>query len=177
MPPEWVTVARLTRTRGNKGELAGIPFTDYPERFHRLRQVRLAFDDGRERFETVERYWDHQGTPIFKLAGVDSISAAELCAASDLQVPFSERITLPEGEYFLSDLVGCLLLDHDREIGAVTGWTETGGPVLLNVQAGGREVLVPFVPEICHNVDLDARRIHARLPAGLLEINLPEKSR
>jgi ribosomal 30S subunit maturation factor RimM len=38
------------------------------------------------------------------------------------------------------------------------------------VAVEGREVLIPFVPEICRTVDVQAKRIGVTLPDGLLEL-------
>lgn len=119
----------------------------------------------------VERVWYHKGQPIFKLRGIDSIGAAETLAGKDVCVPASERYSLPEGEYYFSDLVGCRMVDASTGglIGEVTGWQETGGPALLEVD-GGR-VLVPLAKALLPEIDVEARVIRARLPEGLLGLN------
>jgi 16S rRNA processing protein RimM len=57
-----------------------------------------------------------------------------------------------------------------RELGVVDGWQQYGGPSLLQVQVDGREVLIPFVEQICRKVDSEARIIRVDLPKGLLEL-------
>ncbi len=87
-------------------------------------------------------------------------------------VPAGERLELPEGEYYYSDLVGCLMVDcgSGEPVGIVTGWEEAGGaPVLLEVNGG--DILVPFAAAILKNIDLAARRIEVELPEGLKDLN------
>ena len=76
-------------------------------------------------------------------------------------------MALDEGEYFQSDLVGCEVRDQatNRLIGSVTGWEEYGGPSLLQVD-GGR-LLIPFVKQICREIDPANRMIRVELPEGL----------
>ncbi len=63
--------------------------------------------DGRQlRFE-VEEFWCHDGRPVFKFVGIDSISQAEDVAGADILVPESERAVPEEGEYSHADLIGC----------------------------------------------------------------------
>ena len=78
----------------------------------------------------------------------------------------SERGQLPEGEFFRSDLIGCVVNDEQtgERIGVVRGWQQYGGPPLMEVDVQGREVLIPFVPEICRQVDLAAKTIIVALP-------------
>jgi len=86
-------------------------------------------------------------------------------------VPASERFELPEGEYYYSDLVGCRMIDHGtgEAVGEVTGWVETGGPALLEINGGS--ILVPFAAAMLKSIDLAARRIEVDLPPGLKDLN------
>lgn len=153
-------VAALRRTRGNKGELIATSLSSHPDRFERLRIVYLR---GKE--FTVERTWlTPAGDVVFKFAGIDSISAAEPLAGIDVEIPSEERIETEPGEYFLSDLVGCSVVDRDEPIGTVSGWQELPGQVLL--EAGKLEI--PF--GLVKKVDLEAKRIDVELPIGFREL-------
>jgi len=171
---DWVTVAILVRPRRVRGEITAVSQSSHPERFAQLKSVRLFAPDkpalnqpspGRE--FTVERVWDHQGTPVFKFAGVDSMNDAELLRGAEVRIPSSERVPLEPGEYFQSDLVGCEVRDQvsKRLIGKVTGWEEYGGPSLLQID-GGR-LLIPFVKAICVDIRPSDRVIETLLPDGL----------
>jgi 16S rRNA processing protein RimM len=80
-------------------------------------------------------------------------------------------LALPDGEYYFADLIGYKVVERESRklAGTVTGWQETGGPVLLELD-GGR-VLVPFVKAILEEIDLEAREIRATFPDGLLDLN------
>lgn len=159
--PALVTIAEIVRARGNKGEVAAIPLSDNPER------IRRAIVNG-QTYE-VENVWRHGDHVIFKFRGVDSIDSAEALAGADIMIPVEERAALPEGEYFQTDLVGCAVVTREGvTVGTVTGWQEYGGPPLLEVDAHGKEALIPFAKSICVNIDLGSRRITVDLPEGLL---------
>lgn len=160
---DWVAIAHLVRPRGNKGELAAESLTARPERFDSLRAVHLL-PSGRDL--EVEQVWWHQDRPVFKFAGINSISDAETIAKQDVCVPRSERIELGPGEYFYSDLVGCEVFEQGVALGTVDDYLETGGPILLEVGT----LLIPFVPAICVRVDVVGRRIDVELPEGLKEL-------
>jgi ribosomal 30S subunit maturation factor RimM len=92
-------------------------------------------------------------------------------AALNFGCPSEERAELPSGEFFQSELVGLQVIDVPTGSRWVS-WRivqHYGGPPLLVLTYEGREVLIPFVPEIC-NVDLSAKVIRATLPDGLLEL-------
>jgi 16S rRNA processing protein RimM len=158
----------LIKPRGNRGELTAQSLTSRPDRLTELKTVHL-FGTG-QAYE-VERVWDHEGTPVFKFQGVDSISDAEALRGAEVRIPASERIAPEPGEYFHSDLIGCEVRDAatGRLIGKVTGWEEYGGPALLEID-GGR-VLVPFVKAICTDIRPAEGIVRVSLPEGLEAIN------
>ena len=159
-----VTVAALRRPRGIKGEIVAIPLTMHPERFQQLEDI-ILMPSGRPL--TVEEVWWHGDKPIFKFAGIDSMTDAEPLAGQEVTIDPAERIKLAEGEYYFSDLVGCELFENGESLGVVDSYLETGGPLLL--EAG--KLMIPFVPEICHTVDVDKKRIDVTLPEGLRDLN------
>lgn len=119
----------------------------------------------------VENVWRHGDRLVFKFRGVDSISAAEPLSGAEVAIPPEERAALPEGEYYQSDLVGYTVITRQGDsIGTVQGWQEYGGPPLLEVNAHGREVLIPFARSICVEIDGPNRRIVVELPEGLTDL-------
>jgi 16S rRNA processing protein RimM len=163
---EWVTVAVLGKPRGNRGEVTAEAFSSKPERFQSLSRVYL-FGAG-EPFP-VEEVWFHNGVPIFKFAGVDSISDAEKLRGSEVRIPFSERAPLDPGEYFQSDLLRCDVVDRrtGQSLGKVVDWEEAGSGLLV-LESGA---LIPFARSICVSIDPVGKRIEVDLPEGLKELN------
>ena len=156
----------LGRPRGIRGELTAISLSGRPERFARLKQVRLMGDGS---FYEVEEIWEHAGALIIKFMGIDSMTDAETLRGAEVQVPRSERIELEPDEYFHSDLIGCEVRDRSsgRVIGHVTNFEEYGGPALLEIDSG--RMLIPFVKAICVDIRPEEKLILADLPEGLEE--------
>lgn len=167
-----MVVAEILRERGNRGEVLVRSLSDVPGRIENLKEATVRLSDGTDVPVEVERTWAHGEHWVVKFTGVDSISDAQRFRSSDLWIPQDERGTLPAGDYFQSDLLGCVLRDERTglDIGKIRGFQKYGGPLLLELDVQGREVLVPFVPEICPKVDLQAKTIGAILPAGLLDL-------
>lgn len=165
-------VAELLRPRGNRGELLAISQTDVPGRLESLKQAWVTRPGGDDQPVDIERVWRHKEFWVLKFDGVDSISAAEEFAGRDLWVPRSKRASLPDGEYFRTDLIGysVVSVDSGQILGTVAGWQQYGGPPLMEVEIAGREVLIPFVESICRQVDLTQRTIRVDLPEGLVEL-------
>jgi 16S rRNA processing protein RimM len=181
-----VTVARVVRPHGRRGEVAAEILTDFPERLTRLKQAYLydAKKDGAHgsganaelgRRVSVRSCWlshSRGGQAVFHFEGADSISDAEKLVGLEVRIPLAERAPLPSGSYYVTDLIGCEVREKDAAIGVVRDVEFTvGGTPLLAVDSPRGEVLIPLAEEICVNVDLDARRIDVVLPEGLLELN------
>jgi 16S rRNA processing protein RimM len=169
---ERIVVAEILRSRGNRGELLARSQTDIPGRLETLKRAQVHLSDGSDISVDIEEAWPHGEHWVLKFVGCDSITDAERFKGSDLWVSREDRGSLPAGEIFRSDLIGCEVRDlgTDHAIGTVEGFEQYGGPPLLAVSAGGREVLIPFVPEICQRVDLERKTIAVTLPDGLLDL-------
>jgi 16S rRNA processing protein RimM len=177
-----VTVARILRPHGRRGEVAAEILTDFPERLTRLTSARLWDGRSEPRIAKLRSCWLSQsrgGQAIFHFEGSDSISDAEKLVGLRVQIPFSERMPLPPDQYYISDLVGCEVrhgdglgcLGHVSDV-QCTGETMGGTPILV-VDSPRGELLIPLARDICVQVDTEARRIEVILPEGLLELNQP----
>ena len=165
-----MSLARLTRSWGRRGEIGAISLGSPLERFQHLERVTLSGAESQELGEfQIEQAWEHKGALVLKFAGVDSISDAEKLEGAEVLIPLAERPVLPAGEYYETDLIGCAVVEAEsgKEYGLVEGFLDTGGPRLMEL-AGG--MLIPYVPAICVAVDLPGRRIKVRLPEGLDEL-------
>jgi len=146
-------------------------YSPQPGRAERLVEVKLQ-KGAISRMARVEEVWSHDGRPVFKFEGVDSISDAEVWEGADILVPEAERAKPEEGEFSHADLIGCAVWEDGKDLplGVVSGVLEYGSAPLLEVDAGGREVLIPLAREICREIDVTAKIIRARLPEGLTEL-------
>src|SRR5579864_30860 len=175
---EFITLARVVKPQGNKGEVSAFLTTDFPEKFAERKKLFALLGNGTRRELVVEDFWPHKGRIILKFAGVDSINDAELLKGCDLQVPAEERAKVEAGAYYVSDLVGCELFDtasgSAKSIGRISFVQfDAGDAPLLTVTQGTKEQLVPFAEDYIVRVDVAAKRIEMRLPDGLLELDAP----
>ena len=116
---EFITLARVTKTQGRKGEVAATLFTDFPERFASRKQL-FGLDSKGQRHElSLQDHWPHKGQIVLKFAGVDSISQAEMLVGWEIQISRSQRAKLEEDQVYVSDLVGCSVYDGNRLHGTI----------------------------------------------------------
>lgn len=179
--PRLISIGRLLRVRGNRGELVGELDSREPGREERLKEVTLELGDRRKAVR-IELVWRnpaiYEGRPVFKFEGIDSISDAEVWQGAGILVLADEVAPTPEGEYSHADLIGSRVmnlkkgeLESNELVGVVEGIEEFGGPPLLQVRAAdGREILIPFARSICKQVDVASKTIGVELPEGLVDL-------
>jgi 16S rRNA processing protein RimM len=173
---DFITLARVVKTQGRRGEVAAEIHSDVPERFAagmKLFALPKSVDSRREL--EIEDLWPHKGLLVLKFRGVDSMSDAELLVGSELQVPGAERSQLEPGWNYISDLIGCSVLDRAREIGRIEDVQFGAGeaPLLVIADAAGKKFEVPFAQAYLDGVDVGQRQVRMKLPEGMLEINAP----
>jgi 16S rRNA processing protein RimM len=170
---KWIVVGRILRERGRIGEVTAEIYSSQPGRAEKLKDLMLGLG-GLRRPVQVERLWYHNGRPVFKFFGIDSISDAEVWRGADLLAPESERARPQPGEYSHADLIGCQMWPAsaaEQPLGIVRGIEEYGGQTLLRVEKpGGGEMLIPFANAICREIDVARKIIRAELPEGLAEL-------
>src|SRR3954465_3425466 len=104
-------IGRVARAHGIRGEVIVNPETDFVEDRFRVGRVLLAGTaDGRREYEISDSRI-HQGRPVVRFAGIDTMNDAELLAGAELWVPEADLAPLPEGTFYRHDLVGCEVRD------------------------------------------------------------------
>ena len=178
---DFLTIGRVVKTHGRRGEVVAEILTDFPDRFQAGSEL-LLLDGTAVETRQVEASNFHKARMIVKFAGCDSIAAAETLVGREVVIPKSSRRALPPGAVYLADLVGCAVREGSELLGAVeavremdeTG--ESGAPVLLQVRTAQGELLIPFAAEICRQVDVESREIQVSLPEGLRELTVREET-
>ena len=181
---EWLEIAQLGRVRGLRGELFA-KGEQTPEWYSALPEVRIRLAGGGWFGATADgqipgvRIADarlYSGRLALRFAGIASATEAEPLVSGRVYVSREARPTAPEGEVWLSELVGCAVehVHNGRLLGHVTGWQDYGGPFVtleVTAESGGEPALVPFVKAICVDVDLAGRKLRIDPPEGLLDLN------
>lgn len=170
--PSLVSVGKIVKTRGTKGEVAVEPLTDFPERFSLIDRFYLHLPDGSLRTERLTSFWFHKNRVIVKIEGVDSIGAAKALVGSEIQLPAEQLVPLPGNSYYDFQLIGCrVMVPSGDTIGVVEEILKAGENSLLVVRGGDREHLIPAARGILVSIDVESKKIVADPPEGLLELN------
>jgi 16S rRNA processing protein RimM len=169
---ELVAVARAVKTRGLRGELVAELLTDFPERFKGLENLIAVGSDGLRTTLRLEEHWFQGERIVLKFAGFDSIEEAQALVGYEFAVPETERVELPEDEFYDWELIGCRVETIEGQgLGEVSSVMRTGGVEVLVVKdtSQEREYLIPLAEEICVEVDVENKLVRVDPPEGLLE--------
>lgn len=147
-------IAEILRPHGRRGEVVLRLCTDHLSTLTGANRVFLGQLSGDPVRVLGVRM--HKGAPLLKLDGIDDMDKAETLRGVAVCLPLGDLLPLREGEYFLHDLVGLILLDHNGiRIGRVDRILETGGPpVLSGDREDGKPFMVPFASGTIKDVDL-----------------------
>jgi len=175
----FITIARVSKVQGRHGEVLTELHTDFPERFEQRRTLYAWQPSGQRRQLQLAEYWPHKGGMVLKFEGVDSIEEAETLLRSEIQIPASERAELEEGACYVSELLECVVVNAEAELGKVVDVNFGAGaaPLLIVKNDAGREFMIPFVESFTTKLDLQGKRIEMQLPEGMLELDAPVSSR
>ncbi|MGI9103427.1 MAG: ribosome maturation factor RimM [Terriglobales bacterium] len=170
-----MTLARVLKPQGRRGEVAVEVLTDFPERFAERRRLFALQPDGARRELALENFWEHhKDRLILKFSGVETINDAEALVGCEIQVPREQRVPLEAGAKYLDELIGCELVAGGRTVGVVDDIQFGAGEApLLVLHEGKRELLIPLAQQYIRTLDVAAKRIHMELPEGMLELDAP----
>jgi 16S rRNA processing protein RimM len=164
--PEFLVVGKVRRPHGVRGDVVVEIFTDYPERLIPKKDVFL----GETHLKlTIDRRRQHNEGLLLGFEGISSPEEAGRYRNQILSILSSETPELPEGRYFFHELLNIKVVDEsEKDLGTLTEIIETGANDVYVIKGqDGRELLLPAIPTVILNVDLDAKIIKVHLLPGL----------
>jgi 16S rRNA processing protein RimM len=173
---DLLLVGIIARAHGIRGAVIVNPESDFPVERFRVGEVLLAgpLNEDGEATLVPRRILEarfHQGRPVIRFEGIESMTEAERLAGLALRVPAAAVGPLPARTYYRHDLVGCEVVDSTGgTIGRVRAVEGTLERSYLVVPRQGGEAMIPLVDGICLSVDVAGRRIVVDPPEGLLDL-------
>ncbi|NLW90100.1 MAG: 16S rRNA processing protein RimM [Syntrophomonadaceae bacterium] len=167
---DLISIGRIVGTFSFDGTLKVYPLTDFPERFKKMKKIRVERGGKVEEF-AVEEARPHKELYLLKLKGVDSMEKAAEYKHAPIVIGQDELMPLPEGEYYHFQLEGLQVIDEERGVlGVLTEVLATGANDVYVVQSSRYgEVLIPVIKDVISGIDLEAGEMKVRLLPGLVE--------
>ena len=166
---KYLEIGQIVNTIGIKGMVKIKPFTDDINRFDRLKKVYISNKNGKKEYQIQEVKY-HKNMVLMKLEGIDTPEQADLLRQSYLLVDRADEEPLEEGVYYIVDLLGLeVYTDDNKLLGKVDDIFNTGSNDIYVVKDGkGKQILLPGIPDVIKNVDLESGKIIVHLIPGLM---------
>lgn len=162
-------VGVIAGTHGIRGDVKVYPTTDDPKRFLHLHSVTVTVRGRRETHAvTGVRF---QGKYILlHLSGIETPEDAALYRRLPLMIDRKDAVKLPEGRYFIPDLLGMQVTDEESgSLGTLTDVLQTGANDVYEVTRGdGSTFLIPAIRDCILDVNPEEGIMKVHLLPGLL---------
>lgn len=167
---DWLIVGVVAKPHGVHGDVLVEISTDFPERMITGTQVGLGPEDGPESFLEVFQVRHHKGRWLLSFKNVRDRTVIEAWRGRFLFLPAQSAADLPDGYFYEHQLRGLECVSPEgASLGVVVGVEGETSQSRLIVKRDRDEFLVPYVPQIVLNVDLESREVVIDAPPGLLD--------
>ena len=159
---EKVVLGQIVAPHGVRGDLRIMPLTSNLQLFMDMDYLLLPDD----RQLHIVKARPHKNIMLVTVKEIASIEEAEALRGQKVSVYREDMPELPEGRYYVGDLIGLPVLDEGgSRIGTFKDVLQTGSKDVYVIQPPeGKDILVANIPENIREIDLPNRRIIVRLP-------------
>lgn len=165
---KFLETGKIVGTHGVKGMLRVQPWCDSADF---LKQFKYIYTDNNgENKLTVASANAHGNIVLMAVKGIDSIEKAETLRNKIIYIDRKDA-KLPEGRYFIDDLIGCTVYDADTDsvLGTLTDVSATGANDVWHISRDGKEYLVPAIAEVIVSVDIERGSLKIRALKGIFD--------
>ena len=163
---QFLEIGKIVAIQALKGEVRAEPWCDSPEFMCEFDT--LYFDGGKTPVE-IEHSRVHKNVVVMKIKGVDTPEDAQLLRGKIL---FMDRndVELDEGCYFVQDLIGLEVVGEDGKVyGKLTQVSPTGANDVYHIKNGEKEYLIPAIPDVVLETDIENGKMVIFPMEGLFE--------
>lgn len=164
MKKKFLEIGQIVGTHALAGEVRVQPWADSGEFLCSFKNMYLR--SGEEKI-TVTRSRVHGNVVIMKIKGIDNVSDADTMRGKVLFIDRDDA-KLPEGRYFICDLIGCKIVDNEsgRELGVLENVEQYPANEVYCVKTpAGKTAYIAAVEQFIAHTDIDA---------GIIKINVVE---
>ena len=166
---KYLELGQIVNVRGLKGEVKVNSFTDDNTKFERLPKVFIKRNKGDLEERKIEKVSYNKNQVIIKFVGIDTIDEAEKLRNSFILVDRDDLESLPEGVYYIADLIGLdVYTDKNEFLGKVDDIFNTKSNDVYVVRNDLGELrYLPGIPDVLKQIDIENKKIIVTLIPGL----------
>jgi len=162
-------VGQIVNTFGIKGFVKVKPWVNDIERFDDLEKVYVKIKKETQKLE-IEEVKYHKDMVLIKFKGIETVEQAETLRNCYLEIDREDAVPLEEGTYYIVDLLESdVYTDEGELLGILEDIYNTGAKDIYVVKNElGKTVLLPGIPEVIKEVNLEEKKITVHLLKGLV---------
>ena len=162
----YLETGQIVSLHGIKGVVKIYPWSDSAEDILDLDTLYLD-EEGRSSVEIV-RASVQKNMVLAKLRGYDDAETARKLVGKTVYMD-REDIILPEGRFYIADIIGSEVIDADNGTvyGRLAEVTSNGAHDIYHIDTGEKKVLFPAVDEFVDRVDAEALKVYIRPIKGM----------
>ncbi len=170
MIKEYLEIGEIVGTHGVRGELRLNPWCDSPDFASKFKT--LYYDSNGGCAAHIKNARPHGNIVLLTIEGVDSVEKAQRMRGKILFMKRSDA-KLPEGRYFIAELIGCTVYDADcpeKVYGTLSDVSATGANDVWHITSkDGKEYLIPAIPDVVIETDVASDRVVIRPLKGIFD--------
>ncbi len=160
-----IEIGRIVNTHGLKGHIKAEPWCDGIETFEYL--DRVFVNNVEYKIDSVKI---QKNLFLIKFDNLDTVEDAEKLKNKVIYANEDEMPPLPEGVYYLRDIMGLSVFEGENLIGEIVDWIETGANnVYIIKRSKGKDVLIPAIDSVIKEIDIENNKMLVEIPKGLME--------
>ncbi len=165
---KYLELGQIVNVKGLKGEVKVNSFTDDNTKFERIPKIFIKQKQNLTEYE-IENVSYAKNQVVLKLKNIDTVEEAEKLRNSYIVVDREIFGELPEGVYYIADLIGLDVYTENNEyLGKVDDIFNTGSnDVYVVKNENGMQKLLPGIDEVIKKIDLESSKIIVNLIKGL----------
>ena len=166
MKKQYIEAGKIVGTHGLKGEVRIDPWCDSAAFLCRFK--RLFDASGNEMKVAGAKI--HKNIAIIHFSGITTVEQADMLRGRIVYIDRND-VRLPKGTHFIQDLIGLSVVDADTGAlyGSITDIIKTGANDVYQVTNDGKDYLVPVIPDIVVEKDVDGGVIRIRPIKGIFD--------
>lgn len=167
---EHVVIGKIVNTRGLKGELKVVNFSDFIEsRYKKGNEINIFCEASKEYFkETIASFSQSEKFVYVKFSKLNTIEAVEKYKNCLIVCDVDDLDELEEDSYHYHQLINLIVYYEKKEIGIIREVITIASKDLIRVGTDKKNFLVPFEDEFIEKIDLENKAIYLKNLKGLI---------
>ncbi len=149
---KYLETGKIVSIHSLKGEVKIQPWCDSPEYLCTFKRL---YSKSGDRVYEIERIRPQGNMVIAKLKGIDTPEQAQALRGRILYIDRDDA-DLPEGSYFVADLIGLEVRDESgRSYGVISDVLQTGANDVYEIKSNdGKLYYIPAIPSVILSTDI-----------------------